>query len=135
MTDPFEIPLGDEQEPEDRFMLLEDALEIVLELAKGNALSMEEGFDVELWDEYKKQHLALDTVEDFISNNLSIGDEDSSESSNRYVFKKLMEHVGHELSCHTYEKDGIVANVTIACETCQEVLADQDNPDNEQLYD
>jgi hypothetical protein len=81
MTD-FEIPLGDEQdrsgdwdeeedEPEeDRFMVFEAALEIVFELAKGNALSMEEGFDVELWDEYKKQHLALDTVEDYIVNNI-----------------------------------------------------------------
>jgi hypothetical protein len=82
MNDSFEIPLGDEQdrsedwdeeedEPEeDRFMVFEAALEIVFELAKGNALSMEEGFDVELWDEYKKQHLALDTVEDYIVNNI-----------------------------------------------------------------
>jgi hypothetical protein len=90
MTDPFEIPLGDEQdsrglgqedEPEeDRFMVFEAALEIVLELAKGNALSMEEGFDVELWDEYKKQHLALDTVEDYIVNNIEDELEDTSES-------------------------------------------------------
>jgi len=42
-------------------------------------------------------------------------------------FKDLLAHVGHEISVHTYEKDGYIFNVTCGCEDCQEVLLDFDN--------
>ena len=44
------------------------------------------------------------------------------------MFDKLVQHAGHMVACITYglSPDNI-ANVTLACEDCQEVLIDFDN--------
>ena len=49
-----------------------------------------------------------------------------------YDFEGLLAHVGHEISVHTYEKDGFIYNVTCGCEDCQEVLMNYDNPEDEE---
>lgn len=54
----------------DRFMELSEAMEIVYDLAMANAVDERE-IKPELVEEREKQQLALDTVHDFIVNNLS----------------------------------------------------------------
>jgi len=46
-----------------------------------------------------------------------------------YDFESLLPHVGHEISVHTYDHKGDIYNVTCACEDCQEVLVEYDNPE------
>jgi hypothetical protein len=50
------------------FMLHCDALELVLDLARQNALELKNCETEELQAEYHKQQVALDTVEDYIVN-------------------------------------------------------------------
>ena len=51
--------------------------------------------------------------------------------NDEFTFNKLKSHIGHHITCKPYgnEESGIV-NITIACETCNEVLCDCDKPDN-----
>jgi len=64
MKNPFEIPVGDEQE---NFMDVKEAFDIVYGLAQQGAL---DGKDSELQEEADKQQLALNTVHDFLVNNI-----------------------------------------------------------------
>ncbi len=58
----------------ENFMLVEDALEIVYELADQNKLSLEQVSNVpELEDELLRQQTALDVTSDFIANVVSEG--------------------------------------------------------------
>lgn len=52
------------------FMLIADAIEIVLGLALENALDSTMHKDDELYEEMKRQHVALNTVHDFAVNHL-----------------------------------------------------------------
>lgn len=48
------------------------------------------------------------------------------------AFQELLSHVGHEVVIVKYQRDGEdspVMNVSVECETCNEVLFDIDNPD------
>ena len=46
-------------------------------------------------------------------------------------FKRLKEHVGHDIECVTYGNDGVTWNVAIECKTCNEVLMDFDATEDE----
>lgn len=52
------------------FMTIEEAIDIVFELATQNALSDDLDELDEMYDEMRRQHLALDTVHDFAINNI-----------------------------------------------------------------
>lgn len=52
------------------FMPIEEAIDIVFELAAQNALSEDLDELDELYEEMQRQHLALDTVHDFAINNI-----------------------------------------------------------------
>lgn len=52
------------------FMTIEEAIDIVFELASQNALSEDLDELDELYEEMQRQHLALDTVHDFAINNI-----------------------------------------------------------------
>ena len=54
----------------DDFMTIEEAIDIVFELATQNALSDDLDELDEMYDEMRRQHLALDTVHDFAINNI-----------------------------------------------------------------
>jgi hypothetical protein len=55
----------------DNFMLLENAIEIVYNLAEQNALSKDNAETPELLNEYYKQQVALRVVHDFIVNHIA----------------------------------------------------------------
>ena len=50
----------------------------------------------------------------------------SKESSEKISYEDIERHVGHDIVCVTYGKDGEVFNVAIECETCNEVIIDFD---------
>jgi hypothetical protein len=52
------------------FMLFEEAMDMVYELALENSLDTTMHKSDELYEEMKRQHVALDTVHDFIVNQL-----------------------------------------------------------------
>lgn len=41
-------------------------------------------------------------------------------------FEELKEHLGHKIVCVAYGRKGEESNVSIECETCNEVLLDFD---------
>jgi hypothetical protein len=65
------IELVPDQTP--RFMKIEEAMAIVYDLASQNVLD-ESHKDDDLAEEYERQKLALDTVHDFIVNNMTEGE-------------------------------------------------------------
>ena len=59
---------GNDTTSESRFMSTGDALEIVFDLAKQNALDIDK-CELDFIEEARKQRLALNTIEDLIVNN------------------------------------------------------------------
>lgn len=49
-----------------------------------------------------------------------------------FDFACLYLHVGHNVEVATYEKDGIVYNVSCECLDCNEVILSYDNPNLEE---
>ena len=49
-----------------------------------------------------------------------------------FDFKSLLEHRGHKIEVATYEKDGVIYNVSCECLDCNEVILDYDNPELEE---
>jgi hypothetical protein len=41
-------------------------------------------------------------------------------------FEDLKRHIGHDISCNSYGKGKHIENVSVECETCNEVLLDFD---------
>ena len=56
--------------------------------------------------------------------------------NDEFTFNKLKSHIGHHIECVPFgnEETGIV-NVTICCETCNEVLCDCDKPEDMDYVD
>lgn len=55
---------------DENFMTIQDAFQIVYDLAEQNALDEHEAGEMGMQDEQKKQMLALNTVHDFLVNNI-----------------------------------------------------------------
>lgn len=52
-----------------------------------------------------------------------------------HSFSDLQAHVGHDIQIIEYGNvHGDIHNVAIACENCQEILLDFDNPELEEAY-
>ena len=52
------------------FMTIQDALDIVLDLARQNALDLDSALGEEQYQEAQRQKVAINTVEDFYANHL-----------------------------------------------------------------
>ena len=51
--------------------------------------------------------------------------------NDKITFEKFKKHIGHHIECVAYgsDKTGII-NVSLECETCNEVICDCDKPDD-----